>query len=55
VCSAGLLAHDHVDGRVFDDKLACINPESSHKIIIFTTREEYIEKLGYGTKIKELE
>ena len=54
-CSSGLMAHDHVDGRVLDEKIASLNPQSPHRFVIFTTRESYLETLGYGAKIKELE
>jgi len=53
--SAGLLAHDHVDGSVLDEKLLTINPASEHGYLVFTTREEYLVTLGYGKKIEELE
>lgn len=53
--SSGLMAHDHVDGRVLDEKIASLKPDSPHRFVIFTTRESYLETLGYGAKIKELE
>ena len=56
--SAGVLAHGHVSAELFDEKIRClkkIENETDKRYLIFTTREEYLETLGYGDKLKQLE
>lgn len=56
--SSGVLAHGHVSAELFDEKIRClkkIESEDDKRYIIFTTREEYLETLGYGEKLSQLE
>ena len=51
ITAAGVLAEGHLTGAVFDEMLLALKKGG---YAIFTTREEYLEKLGYQTKIDEL-
>ena len=56
--SSGVLAHGHVSSELFDEKISWLSQKASDddkRYIIFTTREEYLESLGYGEKLKSLE
>lgn len=56
--SSGVLAHGHVSAELFDEKLRCLRKseaDDDKRYIIFTTREEYLDTLGYGEKLKQLE
>ncbi len=52
VTGAGILAEGHLMCEVFDEMLHCLK-QGGHAI--FTTRQMYLEKYGYGKAIDELE
>ena len=52
VTAAGILAEGHLMSEVFDEMLHALK-QGGHAI--FTTRQMYLEKYGYGKAIDELE
>ena len=53
VCSAGLMTFDHCDASVLEEKYAILRPGGAG-IIIFTTREKYMEELKYQDKLDSM-
>ena len=52
VTSIGILAEGHLSGEVFKEMLLAAKTGA---LIIFSTREMYLEKYGYGADIKSHE
>jgi len=52
ITASGILADNHLDSSVFEEMLLSLKVGG---IAVFTTRVEYLTKLGYGPYIEKLE